>query len=88
MLQSRVKRIKFLDLKLGPMIALLLEKGVIAFFRNVDPYFETIKVRMTRNIRLYACTCEIVSEYILAYSLFFNPSTLYKNFLGLDVTIQ
>jgi len=41
--QSRVKRIKFLDSKLGPTIALLVEKGVIMSFRDVDPYSGAIK---------------------------------------------
>jgi len=57
--QFRVKSIKFLDSKLGPTIVLLVEKGVIASFRDVDLYFGAIKVRSTRSTRHCACTCEI-----------------------------
>jgi len=41
------------------MIALLVEKGVIASFRDVDPYSGAIKVHSTRRMRHCACTCEI-----------------------------
>jgi len=72
--QSRVKRIKFLDSKLGPTIALLEEKGVIAFFWDVDPYSGAIKVRSTRSARYCACTCEIqllnASFYTSSFSFF------------------
>jgi len=71
----RVKRINFFDSKLGPTIALFVEKGIIALFRDVDSYSEVIKVRVP------ACT---LSEYVLpppSHSFQFK-----KNLRGLDVT--
>jgi len=67
------------------MIALLVEKGVIATFRDVDPYSRAIKVRSTRSTRLCAYTCETVTVYVLLLPF---PSNLYKqNLRGLNVTI-
>jgi len=71
MVQSRFKKIKFLDSKLGPTIALLVEKGVIVSFRDVDPYSKAIKVRSTRSTRHCACICEIQLLNTSFHTLFF-----------------
>jgi len=66
--------------------ALLLEKGVITFFRNVDPYSGAIKVRSTCDTRLCACICE--TQFL--NTSFQTPSSSIlsfhkKNFRGLDI---
>jgi len=40
-------------LKLGPTIALLVGKGIIASFRDVDSYSGAINVRSSRRIPFY-----------------------------------
>jgi len=65
-----------------------VERGVIASFRDVDPYSRAIKVRSTRSTRLCAYICERVTEYVLPYLLLLFPSNLTnkQNLRGLDVT--
>jgi len=85
--QFRVKRIKFLDSKLGPTIALLLKKGVIASFRDVDPYSGAIKVRSTRSTRLCPRICK--TQFLnTSFLLLLNSSISQKIFWDLDITVK
>jgi len=64
-----------------------VEKGVIASFRDVDPYSRAIKVRSTRSTRLCAYTCETVTVYVLPYLLLFPSNSYKQNLRDLDVTM-
>jgi len=69
------------------MIALLVEKGVIASFRDVDPYFGAIKVRSPRSTRHCVCTCEIPLLNTSFHIPSFSYLPIYKNLWSLDVTV-
>jgi len=82
--QSRVKRIKFLDSKLGPTIALLVEKDVIASFRDIDPYSGAIKVLVAR-VTVRVPTIQFLNTSFHTSS--FSFLKIYKNLRSLDVTV-
>jgi len=61
------------------MITLLIKKGVIASFRNVDPYSGALKVRSTRSTRHCACETQLLNTFFHS-PLLLIPSNLQKTF--------